>query len=232
MIKKILRENDDLEWAKEIVQADVRPSRSLILKGQNTKLRNAIETHTEVMHGDGDSYKNEVVVYYKDAKGIWGKGYSTDEPNFEDFEKVVDYLRGNHQIDWEDDEETEFFHECGVIDYDEYEDNGYAEGGINKVFYYDEHGNKFVAKIDGVNTYHDDDEDDEDDDRGHEDECENCGDVDDTGTGICSDCEDDVEDECEICGDWDDTGTGVCSICGEEDDDDDEGEDEITMRPH
>lgn len=198
IIKKILKEEQDLNWAQEAVSGELRPTRSLIVKPQAQTIKNAIETHTEVMHGDGDSYDKNIVIYYRDGKGRWNNDDWDSEFNFNDFERVVDFLRGNLKIDWENDEETEFFVDAGVIDYDEYADNGFEIGSINEVFYYDENGNKYKAKIDGVNTYHDDDDDyddDEDEDDEEEDTCDICGGYDDTGTGVCSDCDEDDDDE-------------------------------------
>ena len=192
IIKKILKEEQDLNWAQEAVSGEIRPTRSLIVKPQAQTIKNAIETHTEVMHGDGDSYDKNTVIYYKEGKGRWNSEDWDSEFNFNDFERVVDFLRGHHQINWDDDEETEFFVDAGVIDHDEYADNGFEIGSINEVFYYDENGNKYIAKIDGVNTYHDDDDDDDDEE---EDTCDICGGYDDTGTGVCSDCDEDDDDE-------------------------------------
>jgi len=199
LIKKILKEEEDLSWAQETVSGELRPTRSLIVKPESKTLKNAIETHTEVMHGDGDSYDKDTVIYLRDGKGRWGNDNWNADFNFDDFERVVSFLKGEYQIDWDNDEETEFFNEAGVIDYSEYADNGYETGGINEIFYYDENGNRYKAKIDGVYTYHDDEEDEEEevegDDEFHENECEMCGDIDDTGTGVCSDCEEDDDEE-------------------------------------
>ena len=213
LIKRILKEEEDLQWVQDAISGEIRPTRSLILKPQANTIKNAIETHTEVMHGDGDSYDKNTVIYYRDGKGRWGNDDWQAQFNFDDFERVVEFLRGNHQIDWENDEETEFFIDAGVIDYDEYADNGFEEGTINEVFYYDETGNRFKAKIEGVTTYHDHDdytnEDDEEEDENIDMEGEE---------------EDEEEDEevCEICGGYDDNGWGVCSDCEEEGQDDEE----------
>ena len=117
---------------------EIRPTRSLIIKPKSTTIKNAIETHTEVMHGDADSYEKNTVIYYRDGKGRWGTDDWNAEFNFDDFERVVTFLKGNYNIDYDNDEETEFFRDAGVIDYDEYADNGFEEGGINEVFYMDE----------------------------------------------------------------------------------------------
>ena len=56
LIKRILKEEEDLQWVQDAISGEIRPTRSLILKPQANTIKNAIETHTEVMHGDGDSY--------------------------------------------------------------------------------------------------------------------------------------------------------------------------------
>ena len=210
LIRKILREEQDLEWAKDLVNAEVRPSRSLVLRKQKELPKNAIELHTETMHGDGDKYDNHKIIFYRDAKGM----NSTDRksiPNFEDFERVVEFLRdgGVHTLTDEhgdqNDELAEYFINLGCIDYSEYGDEGFEMATVEEIFYYDENGIKYDAHIDGLNSrkQDDDDEDNDDDefpiddeDEDNEDsECQVCGVFDDTGEGICSDCQLDRADE-------------------------------------
>jgi ribosomal protein S6E (S10) len=73
---------------------------------------------------------------------------------------------------------------------------------VEEVYFYDINGNKYDATIDGLSStadYVDEDdeleEDDEDldgdemDEEEEDEECQVCGGDDDTGEGICSDCQ-------------------------------------------
>ena len=83
---------------------------------------------------------------------------------------------------------------------------------VEEVYFYDINGNKYDATIDGVSSNADYDEDDEetiigdlpiadwvnqisDDEEEVNEECQVCGGDDDTGEGICSDCQLDRADE-------------------------------------
>jgi hypothetical protein len=69
LIKKILKEEQDLGWAQDVVNSELRPTRSLTVKRQTNNPKNAIELHTETMHGDGDSYDKNKVIFYAEGKG-------------------------------------------------------------------------------------------------------------------------------------------------------------------
>ena len=203
LIKKILKEEQDLEWAQDVVKGEPRPTRSLVIKRQTDNPKNAIELYTEVMHGDGDSYDKNKILFYKNGKGV-----VNGQANFDDFEKAIEFLKNGNLSDIGDENE-DYFLELGCIDYDEYADYGFEIATVEEVFYYDDMGNKYDAHIDGLspvpheevvamfrNEFEEDGDNNEEDEEVEEDyECQMCGDDDDTGEGICSDCLLDMADE-------------------------------------
>jgi hypothetical protein len=200
LIKKILKEEQDLEWAKDLVNAEVRPSRSLVLRKQKELPKNAIELHTETMHGDADSYDNHKTTFYRNGRGRWDNDYGAT-PNFEDFEKVVEFLRNGDTTILDDDENqdlADYFIDLGCIDYTEYGDGGYEMAYVKEIYYYDENGIKYDAHIEGLNSQNQDEDEDEDydDEDADEEYCDVCGD-DLDAYGNCPSCEmeDDEEEE-------------------------------------
>jgi len=183
LIKRILREEEDLQWAQDAVSGEIRPTRSLIIKQQTDNPKDAIEVHFEVMFGDADGYSNNKHIFYRKPKNEY-------ESNFQDFEDMITFLKSDTSFHELDEEYQDKLRDYGLVDYNEHFGDDWEVGTITSVYYYDENGNKYNAKIDGYeDTFHVNDEDedwgeeedwdddggwgDDEDDQDNEDEDEN-----------------------------------------------------------
>ena len=165
LIKRILKEEQDLNWAQETVSGEIRPTRSLVIKKQTNNPKNAIQVDFEIMYGDADSYERNSQIFVRYPKNKW-------EPNFDDFEEMVNFLKTDRGIEDLDEDLREKFSEYGLIGYSEHFGDDWEMGSIEDVYYYDDMGNKYDAKIDGVSTngdYEDDEEEDDEDDDDYDD---------------------------------------------------------------
>lgn len=146
MIKKILKESEDLGWAQETVSGELRPTPSVVIDKSTSNPKDALEVHFETMFGDADYYDRNTTFFYKNPKQY---GYS-----FEDFERVIDALkkapRSDHDRGWReifnDEELRELCHEVGAIGYSEMHDYS-KKASIEKIYYYDSDGNKYDARL-------------------------------------------------------------------------------------
>lgn len=144
LIKKILKENE-LEWAQDTIKGEIRPTRSLVVKRQTNNPKNAIEVHFEIMFGDADSYERNQHIFYAKAPNEYTS-------NFNDFEEMVNFLKSDDDIDNLDEEVREKFSDYGLIGYSEHFGDDWEVGSIEAAYYYDDMGNKYDAKIDGIDT--------------------------------------------------------------------------------
>jgi len=146
LIKKILKEEQDLEWAKDLVNSEFKPTPSVIVDTQTTNPKDALELHVYIEYGDADFTERSTITFYR---------HGSEYQNFEGFEKVVSILKDRSRSDsyvfgWRaqfgDEDFYEFCHEEGIIGYSEMHDYS-KKGRINKVYYYDNMGNKYDARI-------------------------------------------------------------------------------------
>lgn len=147
LIKKILKESEDLGWAQETISGELRPTPSVVVDRSTSNPKDALEVHFEIMFGDADYYDRNTAFFYKKPHqyGL----------NFEDFEKVVRVLktapRSDHDRGWReifnnDEELRELCYDVGAIGYSEMHDYT-KKGSISKIYYYDSDGNKYDARL-------------------------------------------------------------------------------------
>ena len=146
LIKKILTEEQDLEWAQDIAKGEIKPTPSVVVVGQTNNPKDALELHVYIEYGDADYTERSTIIFYRQYSR-----YS----NFDGFERVVSILKDRSRSDsyvegWRaqfgDEDFYEFCYDEGIIGYSETHDYS-KKGRIDKVYYYDNMGNKYNARI-------------------------------------------------------------------------------------
>jgi hypothetical protein len=153
LIKKILKEEQDLEWAKDLVNSEFKPTPSVIVDTQTTNPKDALELHVYIEYGDADFTERNIIMFYRNGKGY--NDYNGGGLNFDDFERVLSFLNDrsvtdSHQQGWNAQFDNEEFREMcydeGLIGYSEMHDYT-KKARRNGVYYYDSMGNKYHTRI-------------------------------------------------------------------------------------
>lgn len=150
LIRKILRENDEFGWIK-----DIQPLITIGNPKTQSNPKHKIKIVFDFMHGDADSYSDEAILIDGDdtnrLRALLDLYELTDKYfNDDDLTPLTDAIKNSgdliSRLDWEEEELEDYLMDSGVVAYDVHYD-GYTAGNISEVTYFDHSGIEHEAKI-------------------------------------------------------------------------------------